>query len=60
MHDKHLKEVLSRLQGKGLKKLSKCDISQSEIKYLGYKIDGQGLHNLPETIVAIQKLPEPD
>ena len=40
-------------------KRKKCALNQSQIKYLGFLINGEGLHNLPEVISAIQDAPSP-
>jgi hypothetical protein len=60
-HNEHLDKVLTRLQDKGLRlKQSKCTINRKEIKYLGFLINGEGLHNLPEIVSAIQDAPAPE
>ena len=44
-HLKNLEAVLKRLLEAGLRlKKSKCKFNVKEVCYLGYKIDGQGLH----------------
>ena len=59
-HDQNLEQVLTTLQEKGLKlKLSKCELAKAEVKYLGFLINGSGLHNLPEVISAIKDAPAP-
>src|SRR5207253_2448657 len=59
-HDQNLEQVLTTLQEKGLKlKLSKCELMKTEVKYLGFLINGSGLHNLPEVISAIKDAPAP-
>jgi cleavage and polyadenylation specificity factor subunit 1 len=39
--------------------ISKCDFFQKEIKFLGHKIDENGVHPLPEKIAAIENYAEP-
>ena len=54
-HLSSLEEVLSRLQSANLRaKKSKCQFLVPSVPYLGYKIDGDGLHPLPEKVKAIQ------
>ena len=44
-HLESLKEVLCRFAKAGLKlKKEKCHFMQSSVKYLGYRIDSEGLH----------------
>ena len=55
-----LDEVLQRLPGAGLHfKREKCTFLVSSVTYLGYRIDSQGLHPVPEKVHAIQNAPEP-
>ena len=59
-HDENLNMALSKMQLNGLRlKRSKCSIGQDKIKYLGFVIDKDGLHNLPETIQAVSECPAP-
>ena len=37
----------------------KCKFLAPSVSYLGYKIDGEGLHPLPEKVKAIQDAPTP-
>ena len=61
--DKHLKlleEVLKRMKEAGLKLCQdKCSFMSPSVTYLGYKIDAEGLHPLPEKIEAIVEAPSP-
>ena len=51
-----LEQVLTRLEKAGLRvKRSKCHF----MEYLGYRIDGSGLHPLPEKVEAIKDAPVP-
>ena len=62
--DQHLvvlDDVLGRLDRAGLRvKRSKCEFLRPSVIYLGHKIDGQGLHPLPERIRAIRDAPAPE
>ena len=58
--DEHLKslEVLKRMKEVGLKlRQDKCSFMSPSVTYLGYKIDAEGLHPLPEKIEAIVEAP---
>ena len=55
-----LEEVLQRLAGAGLYlKKEKCTFLVPSVTYLGYRIDSQGLHPVPEKLRTIQNAPEP-
>ena len=59
-HLRTLEEVLKRLQRANLRaKKGKCSFLVPSVSYLGYKIDGEGLHPLPEKVKAIQDAPTP-
>ena len=62
-NDEHLttlEEVLKRLHDANLRaKKSKCRFLVPSVSYLGYKLDGEGLHPLPEKVKAIQDAPTP-
>ena len=59
-HLSSLEEVLSRLQSANLRaKKSKCQFLVPSVSYVGYKIDGDGLHPLPEKVKAIQDVLTP-
>ena len=61
VHLDHLDEVLTRVEGTGLKlKLSKCQFMQPTVEYLGYRIDAQGLHSIEKMVEAIQNAPAPE
>ena len=50
----------STMQGVNLHaKKSKCTFLVPSVSYLGYKIDGEGLHPLPEKVKSIQDAPTP-
>ena len=59
-HLTSLEEVLMRLHSSNLRaKKSKCRFLVSSMSYLGYRLDGEGLHPLPEKVKAIQDAPTP-
>ena len=59
-HLRSLEEVLRRLAKAGLRaKKRKCTFMVPSVSYLGYKIDSQGLHPLPDKIQAIDDAPTP-
>ena len=60
-HFKNLRLVLRRLQECGFKlQIDKCNFFQSEVTYLGYKIDRNGQHTTNEKIEAIVESPVPN
>ena len=59
-HLVRLREVLKRLKQYGLRlKQVKCKFMATSVDYLGYKIDKNGLHAMPEKIAAMVEAPEP-
>ena len=53
-------EVLTRLKNQGLKaKLSKCEFAVPGVDYMGYRLDGEGIHPLEEKVQAIVDAPSP-
>ena len=53
-------EVLTRLKNQGLKaKLSKCEFAVPGVDYMGYRLDGEGIHPLEEKVQAIVDVPSP-
>lgn len=62
-YEKHievLKEVFHRLNQAGLTVgKDKCQFCRSQLKYLGYVVDGNGLHVDPEKVSAILNIPDP-
>ena len=53
-----LEEVLRRTEQAGLRlSKGKCWFMASSVEYLGYKINAEGLHPLPEKVRAIEKAP---
>ena len=59
-HLQSLKEVLVRLKQHGLRvKRAKCRFMVPSVEYLGYCIDKDGLHALPEKVAAIVEAPKP-
>ena len=59
-HLESLKEMFTRLEKVGLRlNEKKCQFLASEVTYLGYRIDSEGLHPTNEKIQAVQSAPEP-
>lgn len=59
-HEKHLREVLSRLRDHGLAiNLAKCTFGAQEVHYLGYIINKHGTSPPKERVEAISNYPKP-
>ena len=59
-HLQRLEEVLQRLQSAGLKlKPQKCELLQTEVRYLGHIVSAEGIATDPEKIEAIEHWPPP-
>ena len=59
-HLRNLELVLQKLQSADLcLKKNKCEFRVPSIFYLGYKIDAEGLHPLPDKVEAITKAATP-
>ncbi len=59
-HIRNLERVLQKLQSAGLcLKKKNCEFRVPSISYLGYKIDAEGLHPLPDKVEAIAKAATP-
>lgn len=59
-HLEILGKVFDRLYAAGLTvNKEKCKFCRSELRYLGYVVDGSGLRTDPEKIEAILNIPEP-
>ena len=59
-HNGNLSKVLDRLNKAGLKlNAGKCYFKRESVKYLGYRIDAQGLHPLEEKVQALVSAPAP-
>ena len=57
-HLESLKEVLTRLEKAGLRlNRKKCQFLASEVTYLGYRIDSEGLHPTDDKLRAVQAAP---
>ncbi len=60
-HLTNLREVLGRLKEHGIRpKQCKCRFMANSVEYLGYRIDKDGLHALPEKVAAIVDAPQPN
>lgn len=59
-HIEVLSEVFSRLKHAGLTlNKEKCQFCRTELRYLGYVVDKNGLHVDPEKVNAILRIPTP-
>ncbi len=59
-HMETLKSVLELLQDVGLKlKLTRCEFLKPRIKFLGHKVDEQGIQTMEEKTAAVTKFPQP-
>ena len=59
-HVANLDTVLQRIYDSGLRlRADKCQFMVPEVSYLGFKVDKNGLHPLPDKIIPILELPEP-
>jgi len=60
LHNRNLTRLLERIQDYGFRlRLEKCTFFTDKINYLGYIIDGQGLHPDPKKVSAIIDMPAP-
>ena len=59
-HLKLLEQVLERLQRYNLTiNKNKCTFLQKEVVYCGYRVNGEGLHKMPEKVRSITEAPAP-
>ena len=59
-HLKHLKQVIQRIEGAGLKlKPSKCCFVKEEVEYLGHVLTPSGLKTNPRLVEAVKVYPQP-
>ena len=59
-HLEHLKTVIQRIEGAGLKlKTSKCCFVREEVEYLGHILTPDGLKTNPRIVEAIKAYPQP-
>ncbi|KAL2086779.1 hypothetical protein ACEWY4_017838 [Coilia grayii] len=59
-HDQHLDEVLQRLAEAGLRlQKEKCSFGVTEVEFLGFRIDKDGIRPTTEKVAAIQGAPAP-
>ena len=60
-HDKRLKAVLDRIASAGATlNPEKCSFQQTELKFLGHVLNGNGVSPDPEKTQAIANMPAPD
>ncbi|CAF1460993.1 unnamed protein product [Adineta ricciae] len=59
-HLKNLKNVFARIQDFGFKiNKQKCSFLQSEVEYLGFVVNSDGIHTSTSKTVAIREMPQP-
>ena len=59
-HDARVMQVLQRLKQRGVRlKKDKCEFGQSEVTYLGHRVDPEGLKPTEDKVKAIREAPEP-
>ncbi len=59
-HIETLKSVLKQLQEVGIKlKLTKCEFLKPRIKFLGHKVDEQGIHTVGDKTTGVAKFTQP-
>lgn len=59
-HEQDLEEVLKRLQQYGITlNIKKCEFGKSELEFLGYHIDKDGIRPLQEKVDVIANYPKP-
>ena len=59
-HDKHLTEVLHKIAAAGITlNQEKCEISQSQVKFLGQIVDSKGIHPDPGKVAAVKQMNAP-
>lgn len=57
-HEQHVRQVLDLLRKHKLyAKLSKCELFQSKVEFLGHVVDANGLHMMQEKVKAIREWP---
>ena len=56
----NLAKVFHRLEQHGIRmKKAKCNFMQMSVKYLGHRVDAEGLHTTPDKLEAVVKAPAP-
>ena len=59
-HNARVRQVLQRLKQRGVRlKKDKCEFGQSEVTYLGHRVDHEGLKPTEDKVKAIREAPEP-
>lgn len=56
LHLDRIREVLKRLNGLRLK-FEKCKFLENEIRYLGFRINKEGIRPLPDKIISVKSAP---
>ena len=55
-----MRQVLQRLKQRGVRlKKGKCEFGQSQVTYLGHRLDHEGLKPTEDKVNAIMEAPEP-
>ena len=55
-----MRQVLQRLKQRGVRlKKDKCEFGQSQVTYLGHRVDHEGLKPTEDKVNAIMEAPEP-
>lgn len=59
-HDKNLEKVLDRIEKNWIVyRIKKCIFAKNKVDFLGYQLDGNGLHVAPNKISAIMRIAKP-
>uniref|UniRef100_A0A0N5BP45 RNA-directed DNA polymerase n=1 Tax=Strongyloides papillosus TaxID=174720 RepID=A0A0N5BP45_STREA len=59
-HLNAINKILQRIITYGMKiSLAKCQFGQNSVKYLGFRLDSEGIHVNPEKVKALQDKPVP-
>ena len=59
-YDKHLNAILLKIAEAGITlNEEKCEISQSQVKFLGQIVDGNGIHPDPGKVTAVKQMNAP-
>ena len=61
VHQRHLHQLFRLLEQNGINiNRKKCVFGQSQVRYLGHLVDGNGIRPLPSRIEDLRNLPPPD
>ena len=60
-HDRHMRILFERLKEYGLSiNVAKCTFAATEVKFLGHRINKDGISPLPERVEAVRQFPKPN